>query len=238
MKTAEGAPRSLDSASIEMTLFAAVLAAAHEHGGEKPVLEDIERSPLTYKRLILGSMVLGAKLTAGTRPGAAVGVLLPNVNGMVVTLLGLNAFGRVAALLNFTAGARNLVSAVQTGLIEPLPTYRRRDVPAAVPERLGEPAAGAARLLPHLLQHLVLVVPQAERAPHPLHHHARPPAPARPAVVVPPAPAPIPPPAWAGGHADQPHEAHRPDHRPEHVDSLGWVPTTSSAFVARSSPAV
>lgn len=53
------------------------------------------------------------------------GVLLPNVNAMVATLLGLNAFGRVAALLNFTAGSRNLVSAVRTGVIGRVVTSRR-----------------------------------------------------------------------------------------------------------------
>jgi acyl-[acyl-carrier-protein]-phospholipid O-acyltransferase/long-chain-fatty-acid--[acyl-carrier-protein] ligase len=144
---ADRQPRQLDPAAIETTLFGAVLEAARAHGGAKPVLEDIERNPLSYKRLILGSMVLGAKLTAGTRPGAAVGVLLPNVNGMVVTLIGLNAFGRVAALLNFTAGARNLVSAVKTGMIETVVTSRRfveqaklEDVVAAIAE--AEPVPG------------------------------------------------------------------------------------------------
>ncbi len=116
---------SFDVAATGTTLFAAFLAAATTHGADKPILEDVERSPLTYKRVILGSLVLGAKLAAGTRRAETVGVLLPNVNAMVVTLLGLNAFGRVAALLNFTAGARNIVSAVKTGVIAKIVTSRR-----------------------------------------------------------------------------------------------------------------
>ncbi len=114
-----------DPSQADTTLFAALLAASSKHGSGKPILEDAERRPLTYKRLVLGALVLGSKLIRETRRTEAVGVLLPNVNAMVVTLFGLNAFGRVAALLNFTAGARNLVSAVRTGQIRKVITSRR-----------------------------------------------------------------------------------------------------------------
>lgn len=118
-------PESFDAALAEKTLFGALLEAAARHGPSKVVLEDAERKPLTYKRLVLGALVLGKKVTAGTVRGDAVGVLLPNVNAMVVTVLGLNAWGRVAALLNFTAGSRNLVSAVTTARISRIVTSRR-----------------------------------------------------------------------------------------------------------------
>jgi acyl-[acyl-carrier-protein]-phospholipid O-acyltransferase/long-chain-fatty-acid--[acyl-carrier-protein] ligase len=52
-------------------------------------------------------------------------VLLPNVNGAVVTLFGLSAFGRVPAMLNFTAGAKNLKSAARTAALKLLVTSRR-----------------------------------------------------------------------------------------------------------------
>lgn len=91
----------------------------------KPILEDTERAPLTFKRLIIGSLVLGAKLADQTSRGENVGVLLPNVNGMVVTLFGLNAFGRVAALLNFTAGVKNIKSAAHIASIRTVVTSRR-----------------------------------------------------------------------------------------------------------------
>ena len=97
-------PRVFHPANADLTLFQALLAAARSHGASKPTVEDDERQPLSYGRLVLASLVLGGKLAEETRRGEAVGVLLPNVNGLVVTLLGLNAWGRVAALLNFTAG--------------------------------------------------------------------------------------------------------------------------------------
>ena len=89
------------------------------------ILEDAERQPLTYKRLILGSLVLGRRLSHETGPGQVTGLLLPNVNALVVSIFGLNAFGRTVGLLNFTAGARNIQSAVRTGPLPVVITSRR-----------------------------------------------------------------------------------------------------------------
>ncbi len=109
----------------EITLFEALLEARAKHGGSKVIVEDSERQSLTYDRLILGSLVLGAELTRRTKIGEAVGVLLPNVSGLVVTILALNAHARVPALLNFTAGPRNISSAVKTALVKTVVTSRR-----------------------------------------------------------------------------------------------------------------
>jgi acyl-[acyl-carrier-protein]-phospholipid O-acyltransferase/long-chain-fatty-acid--[acyl-carrier-protein] ligase len=112
-------------AETRNTLFGALLAAAETFGAKTPILEDQERAPLTYRRLILGALVLGKAFQAETVRGETVGVMLPNVNAAVVTLFGLSAYGRVPALLNFTAGVRNLVAALQIGEIETLVTSRR-----------------------------------------------------------------------------------------------------------------
>lgn len=116
---------SFDPHSSATTVFEALLAARAEHGGDKIVVEDSEKQTLTYDRLILGSLVLGSKLSAGTRRSETVGVLLPNVAGMAVTFFALNAFGRVPALLNFTAGQRNVVSAAKTAVLHTVVTSRR-----------------------------------------------------------------------------------------------------------------
>lgn len=118
-------PRLFDPATANQTLFGALVEAKRRHGADKVILEDADRQTLTYGRLVLGSLVLGGRLAAISRPGEAVGVLLPNANGLVVTLFGLNAFGRVCAMLNFTAGPRNLSSAIRTGLIRTVVTSRR-----------------------------------------------------------------------------------------------------------------
>ena len=74
---------------------------------------------------MLGALVLGRKLAALTNAREHVGVLLPNVQGLAVALFGLNAFGRVPALLNFTAGTRNLRAACEIAGIDTIVTSRR-----------------------------------------------------------------------------------------------------------------
>ncbi|MFZ4533351.1 MAG: hypothetical protein ACOYOJ_16235, partial [Alsobacter sp.] len=58
-----------DPASTRVSLFRALIDAAALHGADKPILEDPERAPLTYKRLVLGAFVVGAKITQDTRHG-------------------------------------------------------------------------------------------------------------------------------------------------------------------------
>jgi acyl-[acyl-carrier-protein]-phospholipid O-acyltransferase/long-chain-fatty-acid--[acyl-carrier-protein] ligase len=111
MAATELPAQPFDVEGARLSLFQALLAAAGKHGKSRIALEDPERKPLSYGNLVLGSLVLGRKLAALTKPGETVGLMLPNVQGMAVTLFGLSAFGRVPALLNFTAGLKNLTAA-------------------------------------------------------------------------------------------------------------------------------
>lgn len=101
----------------DVTLFGALISASDIHGGRTGILEDVKRSPLSYSRLITGSFALGRKLVERTKKGEAVGLLLPNVNASVVSFFGLQAFGRVPAMLNYTAGLAALQSACDTAHI-------------------------------------------------------------------------------------------------------------------------
>lgn len=101
------------------------MEARDAHGGKTPILEDPERAPLSYNRLILGALVLGKAFSHETIRGETVGVMLPNVNAAAVTVFALSAYGRVPALMNFTGGVRNLVAALKIGEIETLITSRR-----------------------------------------------------------------------------------------------------------------
>lgn len=118
-------PRMFRPADAETTLFQALLKAARTYGRKRKILEDADRKPLTYGQVTLASLVLGRKIARLSGRGDAVGVLLPNASGVVITLFALNAFGRVAAFLNFTAGPRNLRSALQTARVRVVLTSRR-----------------------------------------------------------------------------------------------------------------
>ena len=116
---------TFDLARTRTTLFSGVIEAAATHGGEQVVLEDADGTSLTYTRLIVASLVLGGRIKKFTRAGENVGVLLPNAAGLAVTLLGLNAYDRVAAILNFTAGKKALRSAVRTAQLRTVLTSKR-----------------------------------------------------------------------------------------------------------------
>ncbi len=110
--------------NIDRTLFEALIDAKDLNGGNAQAVEDVKREPLTYKRLVIGSLALATPLNAVTRPGEAVGVLLPNVNGVVATFFALQSGGRVPAMLNYTAGAANLKAACMTAEITTIVTAR------------------------------------------------------------------------------------------------------------------
>lgn len=107
------------------SLWSALLDAMSVHGKNKVVIEDPERQPLTYGRLVLGALVLGAKLRDLTTNAERVGILLPNVQGIAVTFFGLTVHGRVPAMLNFTAGVKNLKAACEVGDVRTIITSKR-----------------------------------------------------------------------------------------------------------------
>jgi acyl-[acyl-carrier-protein]-phospholipid O-acyltransferase / long-chain-fatty-acid--[acyl-carrier-protein] ligase len=115
----------LDPARFDTTVPLALLEARRKAGGKAEALEDPEKTALSYDRLVIGAIVLGKKLAAGLSPKERVAVLLPNVNGAVVTMIGLMARGFVPVILNFTAGLRNLASACETAQVRTIVTSRR-----------------------------------------------------------------------------------------------------------------
>jgi acyl-[acyl-carrier-protein]-phospholipid O-acyltransferase / long-chain-fatty-acid--[acyl-carrier-protein] ligase len=117
--------RPYDVARTRRTIFDALLEARARFGGKKEILEDADRAPLTYDRLVLGAFVLGRKLADMTQKGEAVGVLIANSAGGLVGIFGLMAFGRTPAMLNFTAGAKNIRAACDAGQVKIIMTARR-----------------------------------------------------------------------------------------------------------------
>ena len=76
------------------------------------MIEDPVSGALTYKRLLTAAAVLGRKLMPLAGEGEAVGVMLPNANGAAVAILELmSGSGGIPAMINFTAGKANVLSA-------------------------------------------------------------------------------------------------------------------------------
>ncbi len=107
------------------TLFEALLKARHVNGDKAVIAEDIERRPMKFKNLVRGSVVLGRKLAAKSERSENVGVLLPNSLGALVTFFGLQCYGRVPAMLNFSAGAKAILSACTSAQVKNVITSRK-----------------------------------------------------------------------------------------------------------------
>ncbi len=113
-----------ETSDTNRTLYEALLDAKAIHGGKAKVVEDIKREPLSYSRLIVGTKALGRVFKARTAEGEAVGLLLPNVNGVVVSFFALQGLGRVPAMLNYTAGLTNLKAACTAAEVRTIVTAR------------------------------------------------------------------------------------------------------------------
>lgn len=105
------------------TVPEAILAAARQRPGFA-VLEDATLQPLSFRRLWIGAEALGGRLAARLGPAARVGVLLPNVNALPVTLLALWARGKVPAVLNFTTGTPTMLACAQLAGLRQIVTSR------------------------------------------------------------------------------------------------------------------
>ena len=99
---------AVETARIDRTLFAALTDARKTRDTGRPAVSDPMGTRLSYRKLILGAQVLGARLEALAPVGGTIGVLLPNSAGVAVTFFALQSIGRVPAMVNFTSGAANI----------------------------------------------------------------------------------------------------------------------------------
>jgi acyl-[acyl-carrier-protein]-phospholipid O-acyltransferase/long-chain-fatty-acid--[acyl-carrier-protein] ligase len=108
----------------DRTVVEAVIEAAKLHGPGWPAVEDPVRGQMSYRRLLQATAILGRKLLPYALEGHALGVMLPTSNAAVITLLGTMSGGRVPALINFTAGAANVLAACRAAGVDTIVTSR------------------------------------------------------------------------------------------------------------------
>jgi len=113
------------TSNYKRTLFQALLDAKNIHGSKHIIAEDIERSPVSYQKLIHRSILLGDVLSPQTKEGDYVGILLPNMVNTLVTFFALHVHGRIPAMLNFSAGSTAMLNACRTANIEVVYTSKR-----------------------------------------------------------------------------------------------------------------
>lgn len=93
------------------TLFEAMLDAMDKYGAKTRIIEDLNQVEETYQEVLKRSLALGRIATKVSQRDEAVGVLMPNITNTLALLLGMTAFRRVPAMLNYTAGAEGMRNA-------------------------------------------------------------------------------------------------------------------------------
>lgn len=99
---------------------------------KKEVLEDINQKPLTYRSLMVRTELLAKQFAPLARrksesaiPASRhIGILLPNINGMPISVLALWAHDLVPALLNFSTGIPTMLQCAQLAGIQDIITSR------------------------------------------------------------------------------------------------------------------
>jgi len=95
-------------------MFQALLDAAKTHGANKEIITDGDGRKLTYGEIRRAAFALSVPIKKVTKPGDKVGVFLPTGAGAVIAFFAVHAAGRVPAMMNFTAGVKNLKAAART----------------------------------------------------------------------------------------------------------------------------
>ena len=108
----------------QQTLFEALLDAADFYGRRRSVVEDMKQIEYTYGDLLKMALVLGRVCTRTAEPGERIGILLPNLAPTLGLVFGLNAFGRVPAMLNYTAGVEGMQAACTAAQLRTVITSR------------------------------------------------------------------------------------------------------------------
>ncbi len=110
---------------IRRNIFEAFLDAAKTYGGDMKIVTDGDGRQLAYKDIRRAAFALSSPLRKITERNENVGILLPTGAGAVIALLAVHAAGRIPAMLNFTAGIKNLKAAANTAPLKTVITAHK-----------------------------------------------------------------------------------------------------------------
>lgn len=106
-------------------IFQAYLENARRQKSDKVAITDGDGRKLSFKDITRGAFALGGALGRLTQKNERVGILLPTSAGAVIALFALQSRGRVPAMLNFTAGSKNLLAACKAAEVKQIVTAHK-----------------------------------------------------------------------------------------------------------------
>lgn len=109
---------------IEQTVPEKLISTAKKVGLRKLALQDPTSGDMNYGTLLTGASVIGRRLLKTLPNEKHIGVMLPNANGAAVTIFGLMSAAKIPAMINFTAGASNILSACKAAEVKTIVSSR------------------------------------------------------------------------------------------------------------------
>ncbi|WP_395075943.1 AMP-binding protein, partial [Hyphococcus sp.] len=106
-------------------IFQAYLDNARKEKSDKLAVTDGDGRKLSLQEITRGAFALGGALGRLTAKDERVGILLPTGAGAIIALFALLSRGRVPAMLNFTAGSKNLRAACKAAQVTKIVTAKK-----------------------------------------------------------------------------------------------------------------
>lgn len=117
--------KMLFQAQKSRTFFEAFLDAVDKFGRSTKIVEDLNEVEETYQELLKKSLALGRIACKVSASREVVGVLMPNVTNTLALILGMTAFNRIPAMLNYTAGTAGMQNACIAANVKTIITSRK-----------------------------------------------------------------------------------------------------------------
>jgi len=110
---------------IRRNVFGAFIDASKTYGAGKKIVTDGDGRKVSYGEFLQAAFALSSPLKKITERNETVGIMLPTGAGAVIALLTVYAAGRIPAMLNFTAGSKNLKAAATTAPLKTVITAHK-----------------------------------------------------------------------------------------------------------------
>ncbi len=109
----------------EHSLFAALIEGVEIGMKNKTRIEDVNRTPLTYRQFLSRCFILGRQFKKQTKAREYVGVMMPTTTAGMISFFALQAYRRIPAMLNFSMGFSSLFSACSLANIKTIYTSKQ-----------------------------------------------------------------------------------------------------------------
>ncbi|MGX6960937.1 MAG: acyl-[ACP]--phospholipid O-acyltransferase [Rickettsia endosymbiont of Pentastiridius leporinus] len=114
-----------ESSDYKNTLFASLIEAAKIHGFKKKIVDDFENNVVTYKDLILKSIILGELIKENNIFGKQLGLMLPNTTSTLITFYAMQFGGYVPVIINWSSGISTIINACKAAEIKVIYTSKQ-----------------------------------------------------------------------------------------------------------------